>query len=209
MEQKALMVRLLKYKRVLLQLQSVGLEKVFSNNLSDALDISSALVRKDFSHFDIVGNRRGGYNIESVMKRINQLVGDHQLQEAIVIGCGNLGKALISHDFTKEGIKIAAGFDINPTVPEINGIPIYPMEVVKHFVMEHHIEVGIISVPISVATQTRDMMAQAGIRGILNFSPIELKSCDSCIINNVNIGLEMENLFFLIKQAELRKNKSQ
>ncbi|MDC7221701.1 MAG: redox-sensing transcriptional repressor Rex [Spirochaetales bacterium] len=207
MEQKDLMLRLMKYKRVLLQFKSLGLDRVYSNNLGDALEISAALVRKDFSHFKIEGNRRGGYSINKVLGRLNRLLGDSGLQEIVIVGCGNLGKALLNHDYIREGFRITAGFDINPSQPELNNIPLYPLEILKPYVLEHHIQVGIISVPASAAMQTAEMMVNYGIKGILNFSPLQLKSREECRIHNVNIGLEIENLFFMVNQAEKKSNE--
>ncbi|MDA3851185.1 MAG: redox-sensing transcriptional repressor Rex [Spirochaetaceae bacterium] len=205
MEQKDQMLRLLKYKRMLLQFKSMGLSKIFSNNLSDAMDVSASLVRRDFAHFDITGNRRGGYTINDVLKRLNGLLGDQRLHEAVLVGCGNLGRALLNHDFIKEGFRLTAAFDINPPEAEINRIPVYPMEVLKNYVMQHHILVGILAVPFAAAAHTRDMMEQAGLRGILNFAPMDLRSNSPCRVHNVNIGLEIENLFFLIQQDEQKK----
>ncbi|MDC7223404.1 MAG: redox-sensing transcriptional repressor Rex [Spirochaetales bacterium] len=199
----------MKYKRVLLQLKSLGLDRVYSNNLGDALEISAALVRKDFAHFKIEGNRRGGYSINRVLERLNHLLGDSGLQEIVIVGCGNLGKALLNHDYIREGFRITAGFDINPTQAELNNIPLYPLEILKPYVLEHHIQVGIISVPSSAAMQTSEMMINCGIKGILNFSPLQLKSRVECRIHNVNIGLEIENLFFMVNQAEKKAHESE
>ncbi len=208
MEQKDLMLRLMKYKRILLQFKSLGLDRVYSNNLGDALEISAALVRKDFSHFKIEGNRRGGYSINRVLDKLNHLLGDSGLQEIVIVGCGNLGKALINHDYIREGFRIAAGFDINPPQAEMNNIPLYPLEILKPYVLEHHIDVGIIAVPYSAAMQTMEMMVNCGIKGILNFAPLQLKSKEGCRIHNVNIGLEIENLFFMVNQAEKKALQS-
>lgn len=205
MEQKDLMLRLLKYKRMLLQFKSMGLSRIYSNNLGDALGISASLVRKDFSQFNIQGNRRGGYSVNLVLVKLNRLLGDKGLHEAVLVGCGNLGKALINHDFIREGFRLTAAFDINPPEAEINHIPIYPMEILKNYVREHHILVGVLAVPFNAATQTSEMMEQAGLRGILNFAPLDLRSSKSCLIHNVNIGLEIENLFFLLHQQDKQR----
>ena len=194
--------RLIKYKRILIQLKSLGLEKVFSNNLGDAVGVSPALVRKDFSRLQLnQGNRKGGYNINDLIDSLNEILGTSELQDVVVVGCGNLGKALIKHEaFYKEGINITAGFDINPREAEINGIPIYPMEVLNNYLTQHEIRVAILCVPAGAASHTRDLLLEAKIKGILNFTPVELKSSDECRIQNVNICLELENLFFQISE---------
>ncbi|MDC7240699.1 MAG: redox-sensing transcriptional repressor Rex [Spirochaetales bacterium] len=198
--------RLIKYKRILIQLKSLGLEKVFSSNLGDAVGISQALVRKDFSRMNLTqGNGKGGYNISELLDSLNRILGTSELQDVIVIGAGNLGKALIKHEsFYKEGINISAGFDINPRDAEINGTPIYPMEVLFNYVTQHQIKVAVLCVPAGAASHTRDLLLEAGIMGVLNFTPVELKSTDELRVQNVNICLEIENLFFQISDERRR-----
>ncbi len=203
MVRKDFMLRLMKYKRVLIQLRSLGLERVFSNNLGDAIGISAALVRKDLARIELQGNRRGGYSIDAMLDRLNRLLGGQEAQEAILIGCGNLGRALLNHDaFYKEGIKLVAGFDLVPPATEIGGISIYAMDRLESFVAERSVKVALLTVPAIAAAEVRDRLLQAGIRGILNFAPMELKCPGNCVIHNVNIGLEIENLFFLVNSLE-------
>ncbi|QEN09282.1 redox-sensing transcriptional repressor Rex [Oceanispirochaeta crateris] len=194
--------RLIKYKRILIQLKSLGLEKVFSSNLGDAIGITPSLVRKDLSRMNLsLGNRKGGYNINDMIESLNSILGTSELQDVVVIGCGNLGKALIKHEaFYKEGINITAGFDINPRDAEVNGIPIYPMEVLINYVTQHKIRVAVLCVPAGAASHTRDLLSECGIQGILNFTPVELKNSEYLRIQNVNICLEIENLFFQISE---------
>ena len=203
MVRKDFMLRLMKYKRVLIQLRSLGLERVFSNNLGDAIGISAALVRKDLARIELQGNRRGGYSIDAMLERLNRLLGGQEAQEAILIGCGNLGRALLNHEaFYKEGIKLVAGFDITPPSREIGGIPILTMDNLDAFVQERNVKVALLTVPAAAAAEARDLLLRSGIRGILNFAPMELKCPGECVIHNVNIGLEIENLFFLVNSLE-------
>ena len=203
MIRKDFMLRLMKYKRVLIQLRSLGLERVFSNNLGDAIGISAALVRKDLAKIEMQGNRRGGYSIDAMLERLNRLLGGNEAQEAILVGCGNLGRALLNHEaFYKEGINLVAGFDLTLQAPETTGVPIYPMENLADFIQKKQIKVALLTVPANAAADVRDQLLRAGIRGILNFTPMELKCPGSCVIHNVNIGLEIENLFFLVNSLE-------
>lgn len=206
MVRKDFMLRLMKYKRVLIQLRSLGLERVFSNNLGDAIGISAALVRKDLAKIEMQGNRRGGYSIDLMLERLNRLLGGTEAQEAILVGCGNLGRALLNHEaFYKEGIKLVAGFDIIPPSTDIGGVPIFDIEKLEEFIDERQVKVALLTVPASAAADVRDRLLAGGIRGILNFAPMELKCTGDCVIHNVNIGLEIENLFFLVNSLEDRK----
>ncbi len=195
----------MKYKRVLIQLRSLGLERVFSNNLGDAIGISAALVRKDLAKIELQGNRRGGYSIDAMLERLNRLLGGQEAQEAILIGCGNLGRALLNHEaFYKEGIKLVAGFDLTPPSTEIGSIPIYSMDSLEKVVAERQVKVALLTVPADAAAEVRDRLLRSGVKGILNFAPMELKCPGDCVIHNVNIGLEIENLFFLVNSLEDR-----
>ena len=199
MVRKDFMLRLMKYKRVLIQLRSLGFERVFSNNLGDAIGISAALVRKDLARIEMQGNRRGGYGIDTMLERLNRLLGGKEAQEAILVGCGNLGRALLNHEaFYKEGIKLVAGFDLEPPSTGIGSIPIYSMDELENFINTSQAKVALLTVPTAAAAEVRDRLLRAGIRGILNFAPMELKCPGDCVIHNVNIGLEIENLFFLV-----------
>ena len=199
-------VRLSKYKRLLQKLKSLGLVKVFSNNLGDAIGVSPALVRKDFSLISLPGNKRGGYNIETVIAQLNNVLGEESPHRVVLAGCGKIGRALMEYkEFAKDGIEIVAGFDIDPeAVRSASRVPVRAVSQLVDFVRENGIKIGIIAVPDSAAGQVMDLMLQGGIRGVLNFAPVELKSTPgcSCVVQNVNIGLEIENLLYLVNHME-------
>ena len=205
---KELVLRLAKYRRLLYKLKNLGLERVFSNNLGDAIGVTPALVRKDFSMINLTGNKRGGYNIDSVIQSLDEILGQSQPKEVVLVGCGRIGTALLEYkEFARDGINIVAGFDVDPSrVKTVSETPIYHIDQLEEIVRKNNVTVGIIAVPDSAATQVLDMMVDAGISGILNFAPVELKcskKCERdncpvrCNIQNVNIALEIENLFFL------------
>ena len=211
---KKLLLRFIKYKRILNQLKALGLERVFSNNLGDALDITSTLVRKDFSILGIPGNKRGGYNIDEVIAKFDEKLGSGKPIQIIVVGCGNVGRALLKYTgFEKDGLKVVAGFDNNPEAAgKSNSIPVHPMEELASFVRVHNIKIGVIAVPSAETTSVFQNMIIAGVRGFLNFSPVELKctkmlsglpECPpSCTVHNINISPELENLFYLVNMKE-------
>ncbi len=205
---KELVLRLAKYRRLLYKLKNLGLERVFSNNLGDAIGVTPALVRKDFSMINLTGNKRGGYNIDSVIQSLDEILGQSTAKEVVLVGCGRIGSALLEYkEFSRDGIHIVAGFDIDPSrVKTTAETPIYHIDQLEEIARKHKITVGIIAVPDTAATQVLDKMIDAGISGILNFAPVELKcskKCERdtcpvrCNIQNVNIALEIENLFFL------------
>lgn len=207
---RPMVLRLARYLRVLQKLKGLGFVKVFSNNLGDAIGATPAVVRKDFSVIGIAGNKRGGYSIDSLIDRLIDVLGKHEVERVIVVGCGRIGSALVNYrEFAREGIRVVAGFDSNEERFDPNGqIPVLPLGELPGFVAEHGIEVGVLAVPDQVATSVFELMVDAGIRGVLNFTSVELKcgaACEEhgcaeeCTVHNVNIGLEIENLFYLIR----------
>jgi len=184
----------------LFRLKSFGFTKVFSDNLADAIGTTSSQIRKDFSLFGITGNRRGGYVLEELIEKLNDVLGKDKLQSVIVVGAGNLGKALINYNgFEKEGIRIVAGFDnADIKTRKINNIPIYNIDRIKGFIDENKIKIGIIAVPDISAQQVLNLMIDSGIEGVLNFAPIRLTAPENCVVNNVNLGLELETLIYFV-----------
>jgi redox-sensing transcriptional repressor len=206
---KGIIMRLAKYLRVLRQLKSLGFVKVFSNNLGDAIGVTPAVVRKDFSQINIPGNKRGGYNIDVLIDELHVVLGRRTSFPVVVVGCGRLGSALLNYrDFEKEGIHVVAGFDNDPPkVDRSSRVPVLPVEELGDYVSEHGIEVGVISVPDEAAAEVFEMMIAAGVRGFLNFTTVQLKCagrCEKgncpqqCTVENVNFGLQIENLFYMI-----------
>ena len=208
--QKEMIQRLVRYKNILLRFKSLGLSRVFSDNLGDAAGVSASLVRKDFSLAKLtVGNKRGGYPIDALLQCLDSLLGAHILQRIIIVGCGKIGTALMNYPgFSSENVQIVAGFDnnparINPAAP----IPILPIGQLAAFVKEQEIQVAVLAVPESAAASILDQLAAAGVRGVLNFSPVQLKAGSSLFVQNINIAFEIENLFYFVRFNQ-RKDRS-
>lgn len=201
---KQSVIRLAQYKNVLHRLKAMGIVKVFSDNLADATGVTSAQVRKDFSQFAISGNKRSGYHIDELLVALSRILGKDQVQEIVLAGVGNIGTALLNYrGFEKENIRIIAAFDIDPAkIEEPRQIPIMPLEEMKAFIKERSVKVGIISVPDSAAQQVFDLMADAGIKGVLNFAPIHLKGREGIIIEYLNLGIELEKIIYFVNTAE-------
>ena len=204
---KNCIIRLSRYKNALYRLQALGFVKVFSDNLADAVGVTASQVRKDFSIFGISGNKKGGYQIDSLLEKLNSILGKDQLQKVVVVGAGHIGSALMRYrGFEKEGIKIVAGFDIDPAkINRSNSVPVLPLEEAKVFIKTNGIRIAILAVPDIAAQQAADVICAAGIKGILNFAPLRLKSAEGCIINNVNLEIELENLIYFVNVMEKTK----
>jgi redox-sensing transcriptional repressor len=197
---KNCIIRLSRYKNALVRFKTLGFIKIFSEYLADAVGVTSAQVRKDFSLFGISGNKRGGYQIDALIAKLNSILGKNEIQKVILVGAGQLGSALIRYNsFEKEGIKIIAAFDIDPAKFNAKGpTPVLPLDEAGKFIQKNGLKIAILTVPDMAAQQTFDILIKAGIKGVLNFAPIEIKTSHDCIVNNVNLAVELENLIYFV-----------
>ena len=204
MKNKKTIVRISKYKNALKRFKMLGLSRVFSDNLAEAVGVSSIQVRKDFSLFGITGNKRGGYPIDALMEQLRSVLGKQDIKKVIIVGVGNMGAALIRYNgFERELINIVAGFDsdtakLSPHAP----IPILHIDKLENFVRDNAIKIGIIAVPDMAAQRIVDCMIGAGIKGILNFASIRLNAPEGCFINSVNLIPELESVIYFTKDEE-------
>lgn len=199
-----LLARITRYYRALNRLRAIGLEKVFAHNLADAAGVSAAIVRKDFSTLDIRGQKRGGYEIVDLIDALGKILGKGEIQNAIVVGCGRIGKALMHYSgFEPDGIKIVAGFDTDPMVyaDASNPIPVYPLSRLEEVIKALSVDVAIMTVPEAAAADCFQKLQEAGIAGVLNFTPITLKGSVKedgrrIVVHNINIVLELEQILY-------------
>lgn len=200
---KDLINRLIRYKKVAMKMKELGFVRIFSVNLADALGINPIKVRKDFSYLNIKGKNKGGYEVDYLINKIDELLGKKGVEKVIIVGVGNIGSALINYPgFENVGIKIVAGFDIDPNkIKEDLNIPILHLDKMKDFIQKENINIGILAVPEVAAQRVAELMVNYGIKGILNFSPVRLKVKD-CIVVDVHIEAELEQLVYLVKYEQ-------
>lgn len=120
-----------------------------------------------------------------------------------MVGVGNIGRALLHYrGFEKSGIRIAAGFDIDPAKFDADSKPsVLSLEQLGDFVQTRDISLAIIAVPDYAAQQVLELLVSAGIRGVLNFAPICLKAPNGCVVNNINLETELENLIYFVNAS--------
>lgn len=201
------LIRITRYYRALNRLKSIGLERVFANNLADAADVSAATVRKDFSQLSIYGQKRGGYQINDLLGALGELLGKGESQHCIIIGCGRIGKALMHYTgFESDGIKIIAAFDVDPAIYSNASfpVPVYPLSELERIVSESDVQVGILTVPEQAANDSYEKLLKAGVHGVMNFTPVTLKpilQADGSmpVVHNINIALELEQIFYELR----------
>lgn len=197
-------LRLSRYKNSLSGLKRLGFVKVFSDNIADATGETGTRVRKDFSMFGIAGSKKGGYNINELLERLNAILGADEQQNVALVGVGKIGAALMQYQgFRDEGLHIVAGFDIDPKKHRTGGsVPVYPISDLEEIAQRENIKIGVVAVPHIAAQQAFDVMVNAGIRGILNFAPVRLKGPENVVVSNVNLAAELQNLVYFVSFHE-------
>ena len=178
----------------------MGVEKVFSYTLANETGVTSDQVRKDFSEFDIKGNKRGGYNISELLDKMEKLFHRNKDNNIVLIGMGNMGLALSKYSkFVQRSMNIVATFDIDPFKQKIrSGIPVYSMNRLEEIITRFNVKVAIIAVPEISAQEVADELIRHGITGIINFAPVLLKVPPDIIINNVNLCDELESVIYYV-----------
>ena len=194
--------RLSVYLRCLARLKDNNIQTVSSEALAKVAGVKPTQLRKDLAYFGQFGTRGLGYDVAELSKMISDELGTTSLQPVILVGVGNLGLALLSYrGFEKEGFEIIAAFDAQPKRRRDKQIKqqILGMDELKEFVLKHSVKMAILTVPAVAAQEVVNQLVQAGIVGILNFSPIVVSVPEEVMINNVNVAIELENLSYFIQ----------
>jgi len=192
--------RIFLYRACLVRLKMMGVEKVFSYTLAHETGVTSDQVRKDFSEFNIKGNKRGGYDINNLLVMMETIFHRNKDHNIVLIGMGNLGLALSKYSkFVQRNMNIVATFDIDPYKQKIRSdLPVYSMSRLKEIIDRFGVKVAILAVPEISAQQVADELIRYGIKGIVNFAPVFLKVPEGVIINNVNLSDELESVIYYV-----------
>ncbi|EGO8131312.1 redox-sensing transcriptional repressor Rex [Enterococcus faecalis] len=198
---KATARRLPLYYRYLRMLHDTGKNKVSSTELSEAVQVDSATIRRDFSYFGELGKRGYGYDVENLMNFFAKTLNEDELTNVALIGVGNLGSALLKYKFHQSNsIRVSCAFDVNEDIVGriVDGIPVYPMEDMMEQIRVQQIEVAILTIPARKAQEVVNKLAEAGVKGILNFTAARLVAPPEVLIQNVDLTNELETLIYFL-----------
>jgi redox-sensing transcriptional repressor len=194
--------RLPLYYRFLLNLHSSGKQRVSSAELSEAVKVDSATIRRDFSYFGALGKKGYGYNVNYLLTFFRKTLDQDELTKVALIGVGNLGTAFLNYNFSKNNnTKIEIAFDVDPgkVGTKIGDVAVYHMDDLDKVVVEEGIQVAILTVPSAVAQPITDRLVQANIKGILNFTPARLNVPSSIRIHHIDLAVELQSLIYFLK----------
>lgn len=198
----AVIRRLPRYYRQLTDLCGRGIVRISSHSLGQEMNITASQIRQDFSCFGEFGQQGYGYNVEELRSEIGHILGVDNDHHLIMIGVGNLGRALLHNfHFSQAGFTVDAAFDISPSVvgTSVNGIPVYSMQELDSFVQQNHIDVVVLTIPQSVAQDTATHLIELGVRGFWNFTNVELSSpTDDVKFENIHFADSLLTLSYRI-----------
>lgn len=199
---KATAKRLPLYYRYLKYLFSSGKKKVSSSDLSEAVKIDSATIRRDFSYFGALGKRGYGYDVKDLMNFFSKQLNQEHLTNVAIIGVGHLGHALLNYNFQgQNSIRISAGFDVSEDIVNsiLEGVPIYHIDELGDQVTAQKFEVAILAVPGDYGQEITDTLVEAGIKGIMNFTPRRLAVPESVRVLDVDLSNELQSLIYFVQ----------
>jgi redox-sensing transcriptional repressor len=196
---KVVSKRLSFYLRELEFLMMMNTTTISSQQLSARLGLTSSQVRKDLAHFGQFGYPGLGYNVETLVKRIKKILGRDKVWPVVLVGCGNLGRALVHYKgFQESGFHITAAFDNaqHKIGKRIGNLVIHSKNELAGIIEKKKAMLGILAVPSAAAQGVTDKLVAAGIKGILNFSHITIKVPKGVNYVCVDLAVQMEHLIF-------------
>ncbi|HDG8575200.1 TPA: redox-sensing transcriptional repressor Rex [Staphylococcus aureus] len=199
---RATLKRLPLYYRFVSSLKSKGIDRVNSKAISDALQIDSATIRRDFSYFGELGKKGYGYNIDSLLDFFKSELSESDMIKIAIVGVGNLGKALLTYNFSiHDDMTITEAFDVKEDVigQKIGNVIVKDNDELITTLKKEEIDVVILTTPERVAQKVADELVQAGVKGILNFTPGRINTPSDVQVHHIDLGIELQSLLFFMK----------
>ena len=196
--------RLPRYLRKLDELSENGIDKISSRQLGELLGLTSSQVRQDFNCFGEFGQQGYGYKVSALREQIAAILGMDRGFSAILIGVGNIGRAMMENFcFTDWGVVLAAAFDIKPALigTDYKGVHIYAMEELERYLDEKHVDIAVLTVPKTAAVSVTEILTAHGIDAIWNFTNVELTEPNSStIVENVHFSDSLLSLSYYVAE---------
>ena len=195
----AVIKRLPRYYRYLEELIDSGVERISSNELSVKMNVTASQIRQDLNNFGGFGQQGYGYNVEFLHKEIAKILGIGKTHNMIIVGAGNLGRAIANYaNFEKRGFVVKGMFDCNPELvgKECRGAVVMPMEEMPDFIRNNNIDILALTIPKTSANIVAQAAVEAGIRGIWNFAHMDLTVPEGVVVENVHLSESLMTLSY-------------
>ncbi len=194
----AVVKRLPKYYRYLGMIEEKGIIRVSSQELSAITGLTASQIRQDLNHFGGFGQQGYGYNVEELRSEIEKIIGINKSYKAIILGCGNIGKAIMNYKgFKSSGFNIVDVFDHGDKVGnKIFDYEIKDVDKLDEYLAENKPEIAIIAIPTEQAQKVCDRLVEGGIKGIWNFASVDLKLPKNVVLENVHLDESLYTLTY-------------
>jgi redox-sensing transcriptional repressor len=199
----AVIRRLPRYYRYLSDLLLLDITRISSKELSNRMGITASQIRQDLNCFGGFGQQGYGYNVEMLYNEIGNILGINNKYQTILIGAGHMGQALANYgNFEKRGYNLVGIFDVNPELigTKINGVEIMDLDKMSDFIKKTKVDIAMISVPYEQTPIVAEMAAKLGVKGLWNFSPMDLQLPYEAVIENVHLSDSLMVLGYRMKE---------
>lgn len=198
--------RLPKYYRYLESINEKGIIRVSSKELSEITGLTASQIRQDLNHFGCFGQQGYGYNVSELIDELSKIIGVDKTYSMILVGFGNIGHALYKYrSFRDLGYEFKAVFDKNPDFisdATKDDIEILDVKKLRDYLKENKIDIGIIATPKEAAQELADILCEGGVKGIWNFSPVDLKVKKNVVIESVHLDESLFTLTYFMNSPE-------
>ena len=201
----AVIRRLPRYYRHLNDLHQAGVERISSNALGNSLGLTASQIRQDLSCFGEFGQQGYGYNVNTLRDEVADILGMNRGHTAVILRVGNLGRALMENfHFDRSGVTLAAAFDVMPELVgrEVSGVPVHHVDQLETYLTQHPASIGVLTVPGRVAPGIANRLVRSGVKGIWNFTNIELSlAAPDVVVEDVHFADSLLALSYMISEA--------
>ena len=202
----AVIKRLPRYYRYLGDILDDGITRISSKDLSRRMNITASQIRQDLNNFGCFGQQGYGYNVELLCNEIKSILGLDKQYSLIIIGAGNIGQALVNYiNFGRRGYNFKALFDVNPKLIglSIRGIEIYDVDNLENYLNENQVDIAVLTLPKTSAVTVADTVIRCGVKGIWNFSHIDIHTPKDVKVENVHLTDSLMTLSYKLNEQDI------
>ena len=202
---KAVIGRLPRYYRYLGEIMESGVERISSGELSKKMNVTASQIRQDLNNFGGFGQQGYGYNVKYLYVEIGKILGVDKQHNMIIIGAGNLGRALANYaNFEKRGFVLIGLFDKNPELigKEVRGVAVQSMDNLEEFAKDNKIDIATLAIPKAEAVKVAEKLAECGVRAICNFAHTDLNLPKNIVVENVHLSESLMQLSYNLTRTE-------
>ncbi len=199
----AVIRRLPRYYRYLGELLDNGVTKISSRELSEKMKVTASQIRQDLNNFGGFGQQGYGYNVEYLHQEIAKILGLDKVHSMIIVGVGNLGQALANYSsFSKRGFNLIGLFDVNPRLVgmSIRGLEVMDIDKMQDFIKQNNVDIAILTLPKTRVKETAENLATWGVKGLWNFSPVDLYLPNNVHVENVHLSHSLMTLAYKLNE---------